>query len=177
MIRAKSAHVLLKYGHTKLFLFAWLKLSTFLVVNLNSQHLSTPGDRDGQANSSPDSMWLCSPGVHHPSNTVAVPWDFPFSWHCPWHHVSIWRDRPRILFERLLKLRECKCKAQTDEPSDHHRTDGSCYLLLLSSVHLLVLKNLILAGYNQFAISLGCNITILLFFLPLFDSLFRALKV
>ena len=29
------------------------------------------------------------------------------------------------------------CKAQTDEPSHHHRTDGSCYLLLLSSVHLL----------------------------------------
>ena len=59
------------------------------------------------------------------------------------------------------------CQAQTDEPSDHHRTDGSCYLLLLSSVHLLVLKNLILAGYNQFAISLGWNITIMLFLLPL----------
>ena len=61
------------------------------------------------------------------------------------------------------------CQAQTDEPSDHHRTDGSCYLLLLSSVHLLVLKNLILAGYNQFARSLGWNITILVFLLPLFD--------
>ena len=116
-------------------------------------------------------MWLCSPGVHHPSNTAVLPWNFPFSWHCPWHHISIWSDRPRILFERLLKLNECKCVPSPNRWTKRPPPDRRVLLpaAAVQCAPTLVLKNLILAGYNQFARSLGWNITILVFLLPLFD--------